>query len=296
MVIQTLDLGLVEQRLPFDNVFPSQDLVARGQQNEKGSFLTNTGIGKSGALASNSLDSPTCMQAYPSSKVCMGKSPCDVEMFKQIMDIKRDTLDKNAPHSKEISYSANFGSSLSKLNLSEQPLLCCTDITCPMLDSGFSTQNLYEEHAIVEKARDGMEEASNNVKKLKESITYPNAWKEYDYEFQKLQSKLETERKKLDEVVKKNRRKLWKIVYELETTKKELQGKKVELAKKTAEVEMAKELALKKNEAVALDKKEAYDLWLAGYSSAQSVIHRLHPELNWDGIEAVGNLMFLHYR
>ncbi|XP_021739172.1 uncharacterized protein LOC110705589 isoform X2 [Chenopodium quinoa] len=156
--------------------------------------------------------------------------------YSQDYDIEEgEIIDSHAFHFKDLSFS--------KVTMQRQP-----------------TQTLYRkltEYLVPSKKLKIEMDDGLNVEILKESITCQDVCKEYDVEIQKLKKNLEDEKNKLDEVIKKNRQQMWKVVCELESTKKELQGKIIELAKKTDEVKMAKELATKE-----CNKKEAYKLRL----------------------------------
>ncbi|XP_021745488.1 uncharacterized protein LOC110711418 [Chenopodium quinoa] len=146
-----------------------------------------------------------------------------------------EIIDSHASHSKELTFS--------KVTKQRQPI-----------------QTLYRKLTECHVPKEKLKIEANDVLNeeiLKESITYQDICKEYVVKIQKLKKNLEDEKNKLDEVVKKHRQQMWKVVCELESTKKELQGKIIELAKKTAEVKMAEKLATKE-----CNKKEAYKLRL----------------------------------
>lgn len=190
---------------------------------------------------------------------------CEVDTkieMKALKEYNQDTL--------QIKDVSNFGAldlSFVKSIVESKPSFCATNLTSGMVLNAVN-RKLMEYHAMTNESR---EEIFSKIDKLKESITYIDVWKEYDVEIQKLESELEDEKEKLQEVIKKHRRSMWKVVFELETTKKELKRKIDELSIKTMEVEMVKDLGASKHQCL-LKNKEACDPLLVGCSAQKECI------------------------
>ena len=165
---------------------------------------------------------------------------CEVDTkieMKALNEDNQDTL--------QIRDVSNFGaldSSFVKSIVESKPSFCATNLTSGMVLNAVN-RNLMEYLAMTNEPR---EQIFSKIDKLQESITYLDVWKEYDVEIQKLKSELEGEKEKLQEVIKKHRRSMWKVIFELETTKKELKRKIDELSIKTMQVEMVKDLGASK--------------------------------------------------
>ncbi|XP_057522947.1 uncharacterized protein LOC130802861 isoform X3 [Amaranthus tricolor] len=179
-------------------------------------------------------------KALMSMKPSFSPRECEVDTkieMKALNEDNQDTL--------QIRDVSNFGaldSSFVKSIVESKPSFCATNLTSGMVLNAVN-RNLMEYLAMTNEPR---EQIFSKIDKLQESITYLDVWKEYDVEIQKLKSELEGEKEKLQEVIKKHRRSMWKVIFELETTKKELKRKIDELSIKTMQVEMVKDLGASK--------------------------------------------------